>query len=71
MKRYFFKVEYDQDYTGGNYSGVGDFAMVPVGLAILVGVNQAFKEITGEDPIHIVHFNTDEWYDEDGKLLEE
>lgn len=58
----FIEVEYDEEYTGGNYSDVGNHTYIPVSLVDAIGLEHAFKEITGIDPIHIVSYNEDERY---------
>lgn len=59
----YFQVEYDLNYTGGDYSNVGAFAFVLVSLVDEVGMDTAFKQTTGFDPIHIVHWSEDDLFD--------
>ena len=63
-------MEYDLQFVGGNYGGVGQFALVPVARVDAVGAPQAFQEETQIDPCHIIHWSADEVYDEYGNLLE-
>jgi len=67
------RVEYDLDFTGGDYSDVGNFAFVPLSVVDRHAgdVEAAFKAHTGIDPIHIVNHNLDEVYDENGRILED
>jgi hypothetical protein len=67
----FIEVEYDTDYFGGDYSNVGETAMIPTKLAEQVGMGMAFRQTTGFDPAHIIHYNPDERYDSNGNLIEE
>lgn len=66
MKQMFFQVEYDLEYSGGNYSSVGQFALVPEPLAETLGMNEAFRQSTGYDPVHIVHYSESELYTAEG-----
>ena len=63
------RVEYDLEFFGGDYSGVGSFAYVP--LADIGhtpdAVEAAFKKLTGHNPVHIIHYCPDETFDENGK----
>jgi hypothetical protein len=61
----FIRVEYDQEFSGGNYSKVGQFALVP---ATEKNIPAAFSKQTGLPETCIIHYSTDELYDEDGKL---
>lgn len=58
------QVEYDLQFWGGDYSGVGQFAYVPATLVDELGVEEAFQAHTGIDPVHIVHYSLDELYTE-------
>lgn len=49
-----YEVEYDLNYTGGNYSSVGRF--VTVSSPAMGLVPKLFKQQTGIDPIHIIHY---------------
>lgn len=61
------RVEYDLAYFGGDYGNTGDFAYIPVPLVDRCGsVEQAFRNDTGHDPVHIVHYSEDEHFDQDG-----
>lgn len=65
------RFEYDMNYTGGNYSGVGQFAYVPIILCKDGNYEEAFRQYTGIDPIHIINYSTDELFNEDGTPLEQ
>lgn len=75
-----FRVEYDPRYYGGDYSGSGEAAYVScreydklraVGVDESPAVRTLFKKATGIDPVHIVHYNVDEQFTEDGDPFEE
>jgi hypothetical protein len=68
----FINVEYDLTYTGGDYNRTGSFVHVPVYMIELHGGDtpKAFKEVTGIDPIHIVHYSPDEVVGEKGQPFE-
>lgn len=62
-----YRIEYDPDYWGGDYNGVGQFAFIPEGLEFaLNSVEEAFEKVTGVDRQHIVHYSTDERFRPDG-----
>ena len=61
----FVQVEYDPNYTGGDYDGVGQFVLVPTGVK---SIEQAFERMTGLNRKHIVHYCPDELYDKDGEF---
>lgn len=63
----YVKVEWDPEYNGGDYSGVGNFALIPV----CDDVPAAFEKQTGHPRVHIVHYSEDELHDGDGNLLDE
>jgi hypothetical protein len=60
-------VEYDPEYTGGDYDGTGETVYLPVSKigehdtedAHDIAVWSAFKEATGLDSIHIVHYSNE------------
>jgi len=61
------RVEYDLAYYGGDYSGVGQFVLIPEGLTFAFsGVEEAFEKVTGYNRRHMVHYSTDERFDADG-----
>ena len=70
-----FKVEYDKEYYGGNYSKVGELVYIP--LLLVEGedenelVKKAFTYMTELDSVHIVNYNLDEKFDSDGNEWEE
>ena len=62
------RVEYDLNFFGGDYNGVGQFAYVPLED---IGhtpdaVEAAFEKLTGHDRVHIIHYTPDETFDENG-----
>lgn len=63
------RVEYDQDFYGGRYSGAGGAVFVPVALveACDGNVETAFAKFTRLDEIHIVGYSRDELFDVDGE----
>jgi hypothetical protein len=66
------QVEYDLNYTGGDYSKTGNLAYVPCSLIDEAGsVEAAFQRHTGHNPIHIVHHSPDELYTADGEPFED
>ena len=66
------QVEYDLTYVGGDYSKTGDFAYIPVALVERCGsVEQAFRNYTGHDSVHIVHYSEDELFDQEGAEWQE
>jgi hypothetical protein len=70
MGNRFIEVEYDLEYSGGNYSDVGDFAMIPVELVDKLGVEAAFEKHTGHDRVHIIHYCPDDRYNASGELVD-
>ena len=66
----FIRVEYDRNYYGGDYGGVGNFAFLPEDGLTDENLKQRFEEQTGLDPRNIVNYTFDETYDSDGELLE-
>jgi hypothetical protein len=68
--RQYFRVEYDLNYTGGDYDKVGKFTHLPTDELENLTVQELFKRETGVNPIHIVSYNVDELYDVDGEPWE-
>ena len=71
------RVEYDPDYTGGDYSSVGQFAYIPHEVIDRLPRNDpdanlktAFTVLVG-DPRHIIHYTFDEPTDQDGNEWKE
>lgn len=58
------EVEFDQNYSGGNYSNVGSFVTLSIDNAsesdLQELVHSQFKSDTGLDPIHIVNWRVEE-----------
>ena len=79
MKDLYVKVEYDLDYTGGEYHGTGQFALVPYDLVLSklaspiffedadAAVAHAFNETVGADAIHIISFSLNDLVYADGE----
>ena len=67
----YLRVEYDLAYAGGDYSKTGDFAYIPYNLFSRMGMVEAFRQTTGHDPVHIIHYSPDEVYDKQGNLKDE
>lgn len=67
-----FRVEYDKDFWGGDYSGVGSFAYVPLAL-VGDGVTpeRAFELYTGVATEHMIHYTLDELYTAGGGRLDD
>lgn len=62
-----YRIEYDPNYWGGDYNGIGQFAFIPEGLEFALGsIEEAFEKVTGVDRQHIVHYSTDERFRPDG-----
>lgn len=56
-----YRVEYDLNYWGGNYDGIGQFTFIPEGLEVVVGsVDEAFEKVTGINRQHIIYYCLDE-----------
>jgi hypothetical protein len=65
------RFEYDVNYSGGNYSDTGKFALVSADLVRLNGPKTAFQQTTGHLPCHIIHYTLEELYDQHGERMEE
>lgn len=63
----FVRVEYDPEYTGGDYSGAGRFVLLPAVLVAGFGMRAAFAYVTKLDPVHVVHWCPGELYAADGR----
>lgn len=75
------RVEYSKDYTGGELTGQYHAEYVLVSVAEIEkniqnnmsgeeAIEQAFKDKTGIDPIHILYNTTDELYNDYDELVE-
>jgi hypothetical protein len=66
------QVEYDRNYFGGDYCGVGEFVLIPVDEIPTGanGVKQAFEKRTGLPRQNIIHYTMDERFDADGDPLD-
>ena len=67
LSKPFIQVEYDPEYSGGNYSKVGQFAYIP---ADVKDVEKAFEEQTGYPRSCMIHYSPDELYTEDGEFYD-
>jgi hypothetical protein len=65
----FFAVEYDLSYFGGDYHGCGEDVFLPAEGLTDENLPERFREKTGHDPVHIVHYCFDEPVDESGESL--
>ena len=71
------RVNYDPLFTGGEYSGTPQAAMIPLALIQSFqeedpssdGVDLAFGKHTKIDPMHIVGYNLEDRYNQDGELI--
>lgn len=66
----FVRVEYDLNYHGGDYSGVGRFVYLPEDGLDDDNIGQRFQKKTGYGPEHIIHYSFDELYDEKEELVD-
>lgn len=66
----FIAVEYDLKYYGGDYHGYGETALLPFEGLTDDNLHERFRQQTGHDPVHIVHYTFDEPVDADGESLE-
>lgn len=72
------RVEYDAAYQGGDYRGSGRFALLPwaeidaraIEYGVAGAVAAVFRQTTGLDPVHIVHYALDELYNQHGECVE-
>ena len=67
----FIAVEYDLNYFGGHgdYHGCGEEALLPFDGLTDDNLHERFREQTGHDPTHIVHYTFDDLVDAEGDLL--
>jgi hypothetical protein len=56
MEKEFFEVEYNIDAKRGNDKGTGKITFIPADLVSQMGMGEAFKRITGFDPVYIIHW---------------
>jgi len=69
-KKTFVSVEFDRQYTGGDYSGCGERVLLPSECAKSdEQLHKAFEKKTGLSPVHIVGYCPDELFDGDGNPL--
>jgi hypothetical protein len=55
MSRTYYFVEFDPSWKGvGVYSGQGNFLLIPEIVVEVEGLEEAFKKLTGHDPVNIV-----------------
>ena len=68
----FIRVEYDAEFSGGDYSGSGNFILLSRFLVEKSGsVESAFTKKTGLPADCMIHFSMDESLDERGQRLED
>ena len=67
------RVEFDRNFYGGNYAGLGGHVFVPEALVDLMDgdVTAAFSKFTRVDAVHMVSYASDERFDSDGEPLAE
>jgi hypothetical protein len=65
----YVEFEYDTDYCGGNYSGVGQFVLVSLASINRYGFERAFELRTGLSRHFIVRYSPDELKDANGNYL--
>lgn len=67
------RVEFDRNFYGGNYAGLGEHVFVPEALIdVMEGdVAAAFAKFTRIDAVHMVGYTGDERFDADGEPLGE
>ncbi len=78
--KHYIRVEYDRDYYGGGYNGVGDFAFlsrkrinevsVDRNVSWDLAIRLVFAEKTKLIPDNMIHYTVDENYNEDGELID-
>jgi hypothetical protein len=63
------RVEYDPEYSGGDYSGVGEFAYIPVKMLDVIQnenfkrkVEIVFEKTTGYFKDNIIHYSNEEFF---------
>lgn len=63
------QVEFDPNFYGGNYAGMGDHVYVPEALVDLMDgdVGAAFAKFTRIDAVHMVGYTSDQRFDADGE----
>jgi len=67
----FLKVEFDRNYSGGDFSGVGEFVLLPVVAVDVAGLHRVFHQVTNLNPNKIVHYSPDDLYNATGELVTE
>lgn len=73
MQNACYRVEWDYSYWGGDYSSVGRFTYIPVEVyeRFHHDMQKAFNHVTGENPLHIIHWSEDEFFTRDGQRLDD
>ncbi len=67
---HYTKVEYDRTFFGGDYSKIGDFALISHNLIEDCGdVETAFEKEMGLPRDNIIHYCEDYVYDDYGDLV--
>ena len=68
----FIRIEYDETFFGGNYSGVGNFFYMGYELPELNpndSIEELFEKITDINKKHVVFYTVDELYNGKGELV--
>lgn len=67
------RVEFDRNFYGGHYAGLGEHVYVPEALVDVMDgdVAAAFAKFTRIDAVHMVSYTGDERFDADGEPLGE
>jgi len=68
------RVEYDPEFAGGDYNGVGSYVLIPLSDIDARGggddaVQEAFSAQTNLPADCIIHFTQDELYDKSGRMM--
>ena len=66
----FIRVEYDLAYSGGDYSGSGQTVKLLLDGLTDENLPERFQQVTGHNPVHIIHYTFDEPVDADGEYLD-
>jgi len=64
-------VEYDLNYHGGDYNGVGRTALIPEDGTDDSNIGERFQQVTGYGPEHIITYNLDELVNADGEYVDD
>lgn len=70
-RHHYIRVEYDPSYYGGDYSGVGEFMLIPYDIVDDSNIGGIFEEFTGHSCNSIIHYTFDDLYDVEGNQVNE